>query len=38
MSYQDPIRIAQLKLSELEAAAGDPPRAPADDDRKIPAR
>jgi hypothetical protein len=30
MSYQDPIRIAQLKLSELEAASGDPPRAPAD--------
>jgi hypothetical protein len=30
MSYQDPIRIAQLKLNELEAAPGDLPRAPAD--------
>jgi hypothetical protein len=30
MSYQDPIRIAQLKLGELEAATGDPRRAPAD--------
>ena len=30
MSYQDPIRIAQLKLDEVEAASGDPRRAPAD--------
>ena len=30
MSYHDPIRIAQLKLDELEAAAGDPHRIPAD--------
>ncbi len=30
MSYQDPIRIAQLKLAELEAAPGDPHVASAD--------
>jgi hypothetical protein len=30
MSYQDPIRIAQLKLNELEAAPDDPRRIPAD--------
>jgi len=28
MSYQDPIRIAQLKLNEREAARGDPQRVP----------
>ena len=33
MSYQDPIRIAQLKLAELEKGAGDPDAAPADDVR-----
>jgi hypothetical protein len=31
MSYQDPIRLAQLKLAEFEAAAGDPQALPADD-------
>jgi hypothetical protein len=30
MSYEDPIRIAQLKLNEFETAAGDPGVAPAD--------
>lgn len=30
MSYQDPIRIAQQKLAELEAARGDQRPAPAD--------
>jgi hypothetical protein len=35
MSYQDPIRIAQLKLAELEKAAGNPDAAPADDVRKF---
>ena len=30
MSYEDPIRIAQLKLAELEAAPGDPRLAPKD--------
>jgi hypothetical protein len=30
MSYEDPIRIAQLKLAELHAAPGDPRLAPAD--------
>ena len=30
MSYQDPIRIAQLKLDELAASSGDPPPVPAD--------
>ena len=34
MSYEDPIRIAQLKLAELDEAAGDTP-APADDVRKF---
>ena len=34
MSYQDPIRIAQLKLAELEAGAGDPDAA-IDDVRKF---
>ena len=34
MSYQDPIRIAQLKLAELDGA-GDPHAAPADDVRKF---
>jgi hypothetical protein len=33
MSYQDPIRIAQLKLVEFERAAGDP-RTPSTDDIK----
>ena len=33
MSYQDPIRIAQLKLIEFEKAAGDP-RTPSTDDIK----
>ena len=31
MSYEDPIRLAQLKLAEYEAAAGDPGALPADD-------
>ena len=31
MSYEDPIRIAQLKLAEYESASGDP-RAPSTDD------
>jgi hypothetical protein len=35
MSYEDPIRIAQLKLAELERAAGDPRIQPADDVRKF---
>ena len=30
MSYEDPIRIAQLKLAEWEAARGDPRLLPAD--------
>ena len=30
MSYQDPIRIAQLKLAEWEAVRGDPRRRPED--------
>jgi hypothetical protein len=30
MNYEDPIRIAQLKLAELEAAPGDPRLAPKD--------
>ena len=30
MSYEDPIRIAQLKLAELAAAGGDPRLAPED--------
>lgn len=35
MSYQDPIRIAQLKLAELETGAGDPDAGPIDDVRKF---
>jgi hypothetical protein len=35
MSYQDPIRIAQLKLAEHEAAAGGAPVQPAGDIRKF---
>jgi hypothetical protein len=35
MSYEDPIRIAQLKLAEFETAAGDPRPPPADDVRKF---
>jgi hypothetical protein len=31
MSYEDPIRIAQLKLAEVEAGAGDPVAASVDD-------
>jgi hypothetical protein len=35
MSYQDPIRIAQVKLAELEKGAGGPDAAPVDDVRKF---
>ncbi len=35
MSYQDPIRIAQLKLAEWDPGAGDPPARAADDVRKF---
>jgi hypothetical protein len=35
MSYQDPIRIAQLKLAELAKGAGDPRAQAADDVRKF---
>jgi hypothetical protein len=35
MSYEDPIRIAQLKLAEFETAAGDPRAQPANDIRKF---
>jgi hypothetical protein len=35
MSYEDPIRIAQLKLAEFETAAGDPRAQPANDVRKF---
>ena len=35
MSYQDPIRIAQLKLAEREPGAGDPHAEAADDVRKL---
>lgn len=35
MSYQDPVRIAQLKLSELDPGAGDPPAGSADDVRQF---
>jgi hypothetical protein len=35
MSYQDPIRIAQLKLAEFEAGAGGPGAQPADDHKRI---
>jgi hypothetical protein len=35
MSYEDPIRIAQLKLAELEAGSGGPVVASVDDIRKF---
>jgi len=35
MSYEDPIRIAQLKLAEYEKAAGDPRALSTDDIRKF---
>ena len=35
MSYEDPIRIAQLKLAELERSPSDPRVQPADDVRKF---
>jgi hypothetical protein len=35
MSYEDPIRIAQLKLAEFETGAGAPPVPSADDVRKF---
>ena len=35
MSYEDPIRIAQLKLAEVDAATGDPVTASVDDIRKF---
>jgi hypothetical protein len=35
MSYEDPIRIAQLKLGEVEPGAGVPRARPADDVRKF---
>ena len=35
MSYEDPIRIAQLKLAELETGGGDPRARSADDVRKF---
>ena len=35
MSYEDPVRIAQLKLAELESGAGDPRAGAADDVRKF---
>jgi hypothetical protein len=35
MSYEDPIRIAQLKLAELETDSGDPRAPSADDVRKF---
>jgi len=35
MSYEDPIRIAQLKLAELEKVVGDSPAQSADDVRKF---
>jgi hypothetical protein len=35
MSYQDPIRIAQLKLGEFESGAGDPRAQSTDDIRKF---
>ena len=35
MSYQDPIRIAQLKLAELNPATGDPPAGAPDDVRQF---
>jgi hypothetical protein len=35
MSYEDPIRIAQLKLAEYQIGAGDPRVLPTDDIRKF---
>jgi len=35
MSYQDPIRIAQLKFGEFESGSGDPRAPSADDIRKF---
>jgi hypothetical protein len=35
MCYQDPVRIAQLKLAEWHAGAGDPPDRRPDDVRKF---
>jgi hypothetical protein len=35
MCYEDPIRIAQLKLAELDAAPGSPSAQPADELRKF---
>ena len=35
MSYEDPVRIAQLKLAEVEAGTGDPVAASVDDVRKF---
>ncbi len=35
MSYEDPIRIAQLKLAEVDAGTGDPVAASVDDIRKF---
>ena len=35
MSYEDPIRIAQLKLAELDRGPGDPRVQPVDDVRKF---
>lgn len=35
MSYQDPVRIAQLKLAELDSGARDPPAPKPDDIRKF---
>jgi hypothetical protein len=35
MSYEDPIRIAQLKLAEVEARTGDPVAASVDDVREF---
>jgi hypothetical protein len=35
MSYEDPIRIAQLKLAEYEMTAGDPRALATDDIRKF---
>jgi hypothetical protein len=35
MSYEDPIRIAQLKLGERDAASGDPRVPPIDDVRQF---
>ena len=35
MSYEDPIRIAQLKLAEVDAGTGDPVTSSVDDVRKF---